>query len=107
MTYDEDQVIMVAVPSSYFGASCGLCGNFNEDTDDEAMVPNGIPGEGGEDWAESWRDPSCQEHCGDQETAQGTEGCGEFMWGSVNILGKGAEDPCENSAVGITPEQWL
>ncbi|XP_050843022.1 IgGFc-binding protein-like isoform X2 [Serinus canaria] len=76
VTYDEDQVIMVAVPSSYFGASCGLCGNFNEDTDDEAMVPNGIPGEGGEDWAESWRDPSCQEDCGDQETAQGIEGCG-------------------------------
>lgn len=80
---------MVAVPSSYFGASCGLCGNFNEDTDDEATVSNGIPGEGGEDWAESWRDPSCQEDCGDQETAQDTEGCGEFMGESARVLGKG------------------
>ncbi|XP_051638754.1 IgGFc-binding protein-like isoform X1 [Manacus candei] len=76
VTYDEDQVIMVAVPSSYFGATCGLCGNFNEDTEDEAMVPNGIPGEGDEGWAESWRDPSCQKDCGDQETPWDTEGCG-------------------------------
>ncbi|XP_061876209.1 IgGFc-binding protein-like isoform X2 [Colius striatus] len=73
VTYDEDWAIMVAVPSSYFGATCGLCGNFNEDTEDEATLPDGTQAASGEDWAESWRDPSCQDDCRDQ----GMAGCGE------------------------------
>ncbi|NXL40489.1 FCGBP protein, partial [Glaucidium brasilianum] len=63
---------MVAVPSSYFGATCGLCGNFNEDAEDELTLPDGAQAASVEDWAESWRDPSCQEDCGDQETLQDT-----------------------------------
>ncbi|NXE85715.1 FCGBP protein, partial [Cochlearius cochlearius] len=68
---------MVAVPSSYFGATCGLCGNFNEDAEDEVTFSNGTRASGVEEWAESWRDPSCQDDCGDQETP----GCGELRWG--------------------------
>ncbi|XP_068280828.1 IgGFc-binding protein-like isoform X2 [Nyctibius grandis] len=75
VTYDEDWAIMVAVPSSYFGATCGLCGNFNEDTEDEMTLPDGTQGAGVEDWAKSWRDPSCQDDCGDQEMLQDTAGC--------------------------------
>ncbi|NXK15349.1 FCGBP protein, partial [Herpetotheres cachinnans] len=73
---------MVAVPSSYFGATCGLCGNFNEDTEDEMTLSNGTQAASVEDWAESWRDPSCQDDCGDQETLQDKEGCGEPIWGA-------------------------
>ncbi|XP_071588839.1 IgGFc-binding protein-like isoform X2 [Heliangelus exortis] len=65
VTYDEEGAIMVAVPSSYFGATCGLCGNFNEDPEDEATLPDGTRATGAGDWAESWRDPSCQDGCGD------------------------------------------
>ncbi|NXG18444.1 FCGBP protein, partial [Grallaria varia] len=70
VTYDEDKVIMVAVPSSYFGATCGLCGNFNEDTEDEAMVPNGghrAPDE--TRLGDSWKVgdvPGCSAGCGDK-----------------------------------------
>ncbi|XP_074710546.1 IgGFc-binding protein-like [Strix uralensis] len=77
VTYDEDWAIMVAVPSSYFGATCGLCGNFNEDTEDEMTLPDGAQAASVEDWAESWRDPSCQEDCGDQETLQDAGGCAQ------------------------------
>ncbi|NXK18786.1 FCGBP protein, partial [Arenaria interpres] len=66
---------MVAIPSSYFGATCGLCGNFNEDTEDEATLPNGTRATTLEDWAKSWRDPSCQDDCGDQEDPAGCVAC--------------------------------
>ncbi|NWZ28376.1 FCGBP protein, partial [Asarcornis scutulata] len=72
---------MVAVPSSYFGATCGLCGNFNEDAEDEMKLADGTQAASVEDWAESWRDPSCQDDCGGQGTLQDTEGCGELGWG--------------------------
>uniref|UniRef100_A0A8D0F5M5 VWFD domain-containing protein n=1 Tax=Strix occidentalis caurina TaxID=311401 RepID=A0A8D0F5M5_STROC len=78
---------MVAVPSSYFGATCGLCGNFNEDTEDEMTLPDGAQAASVEDWAESWRDPSCQEDCGDQETLQDAGGCGELRWGVPKYFG--------------------
>uniref|UniRef100_A0A8B9FGJ5 VWFD domain-containing protein n=1 Tax=Amazona collaria TaxID=241587 RepID=A0A8B9FGJ5_9PSIT len=74
VTYDEDWAIMVAVPSSYFGATCGLCGNFNEDTEDEMALPDGTQAATMEVWAESWRDASCQDDCEGQEMLQDT--CG-------------------------------
>ncbi|KAM8985761.1 IgGFc-binding protein-like [Ara ararauna] len=72
VTYDEDWAIMVAVPSSYFGATCGLCGNFNEDTEDEMTLPDGTQAATMEVWAESWRDASCQDDCEGQEMLQDT-----------------------------------
>ncbi|XP_053908624.1 IgGFc-binding protein-like [Cuculus canorus] len=70
VTYDEDWAIMVAVPSSYFGATCGICGNFNEDTEDEMTLPGGTRAASVEEWVKSWRDPSCQEDCGDREDVE-------------------------------------
>lgn len=101
MTYDEDWAIMVAVPSSYFGGTCGLCGNFNEDSEDEVTLSDGAQASSVEDWAESWRDPSCQDDCEDQETLQETAGCGEFRWkGSLSILGEKEGDPRRDLATG-------
>lgn len=77
VTYDEDLAVMVAVPSSYFGATCGLCGNFNEDAEDEAAFANGTRAAGADAWAESWRDASCRDDCGAGEA----DGCGERGWG--------------------------
>ncbi|NWS50589.1 FCGBP protein, partial [Probosciger aterrimus] len=77
---------MVAVPSSYFGATCGLCGNFNEDPEDEMSLPDGTRAAAMEAWAESWRDASCQEACEGQEMLQDT--CGEFLRGSPSVGGE-------------------
>ncbi|NXN12265.1 FCGBP protein, partial [Indicator maculatus] len=55
----------LALPSSYFGATCGLCGNFNEDLEDEMKLPGGTPAPSLEEWVESWRDASCQEFWAD------------------------------------------
>ncbi|XP_065510651.1 IgGFc-binding protein-like isoform X2 [Caloenas nicobarica] len=63
VTRDSDRAVMVAVPSSYFGATCGLCGNFNEDAEDEMTRPDGTAAAGPQDWARSWRDPLCRDGC--------------------------------------------
>ncbi|KGL93318.1 IgGFc-binding protein, partial [Charadrius vociferus] len=63
VTYDEDWAIMVAVPSSYFGATCGLCGNFNEDSEDETMLSDGTRATS---LADSWKVgevPGCSAGC--------------------------------------------
>ncbi|KFW60843.1 IgGFc-binding protein, partial [Pygoscelis adeliae] len=69
VTYDEDWAIMVAVPSSYFGATCGLCGNFNEDTEDETTLSDGTQAASAVDeiqLADSWKVgdvPGCSAGC--------------------------------------------
>ncbi|NXJ13571.1 FCGBP protein, partial [Odontophorus gujanensis] len=63
---------MVAVPSSYFGSTCGLCGNFNEDGEDEMKRPDGTVAVDVADWAESWRDPSCLKDSGEEGALQDT-----------------------------------
>ncbi|XP_069738885.1 IgGFc-binding protein-like [Phaenicophaeus curvirostris] len=78
VTYDEDGALLVAVPSGYFGATCGLCGNFNEDTEDEMKLPEGSRTADVHDWIRSWRDPTCREDPGDQEKLEdlgATPGC--------------------------------
>ncbi|XP_065715815.1 IgGFc-binding protein-like isoform X3 [Patagioenas fasciata] len=75
VTRDADGAVMVAVPSSYFGATCGLCGNFNEDADDEMRRPDGSVAAGPEDWARSWRDPACGDGCDEREERGCDEKC--------------------------------
>lgn len=105
VTYDEDWAVMVAVPSSYFGATCGLCGNFNEDAEDEMKLADGTQAASVEDWAESWRDPSCQDDCGGQGTLQDTEGCGELGWGgSKAFLGRKKGNLCMVLVLGIAAQ---
>lgn len=96
VTYDEDLVVMVAVPSSYFGATCGLCGNFNEDAEDEAAFANGTQAAGADAWAESWRDASCRDDCGDGEA----DGCGEQGRGSGGGNLKHPEGPPRGGGSG-------
>ncbi|KAM4016701.1 IgGFc-binding protein-like isoform 2-T2 [Anomaloglossus baeobatrachus] len=70
-TFDWNWHAKVKIPSSYHNAVSGLCGNFNEDPNDEQKLPNGSLVNSTEDWASSWkvydRDPfcfhSCQGHC--------------------------------------------
>ncbi|KFU95253.1 IgGFc-binding protein, partial [Chaetura pelagica] len=63
VTHDEGWAIMVALPSSYFGATCGICGNFNEEPEDEGTRPDGARATSLE---ESWKVeelPSCSDGC--------------------------------------------
>ncbi|XP_034612359.1 IgGFc-binding protein-like [Trachemys scripta elegans] len=69
--YNKNWHLEITLPSSYYGAMCGLCGNFNQNPEDDMMSSNGIKVSAIMVWAASWkvqdRDPfcwhSCQENC--------------------------------------------
>ncbi|XP_041757989.2 IgGFc-binding protein-like [Coregonus clupeaformis] len=41
VTYDLVYHVMVTVPGNYRGKTCGLCGNFNDNKNDEFQLPDG------------------------------------------------------------------
>ncbi|XP_057206432.1 IgGFc-binding protein isoform X2 [Triplophysa rosa] len=53
--YDWDSEVYLQLPSSYYGAMCGLCGNFNGNSADELSDPAGNPLPSVSQWAKSWR----------------------------------------------------
>uniref|UniRef100_A0A8C0IRT1 VWFD domain-containing protein n=1 Tax=Chelonoidis abingdonii TaxID=106734 RepID=A0A8C0IRT1_CHEAB len=65
--YNSDWAVILTLPSSYFGSTCGLCGNFNGDSDDEETLSNGTKASSVLAWLDSWRvedsDPSCRDSC--------------------------------------------
>ncbi|XP_030399072.1 IgGFc-binding protein-like [Gopherus evgoodei] len=65
--YNSDWAVIVTLASSYFGSTCGLCGNFNGDSDDEETLSNGTKASSVLAWLDSWRvedsDPSCRDSC--------------------------------------------
>ncbi|KAH0631332.1 hypothetical protein JD844_005620 [Phrynosoma platyrhinos] len=67
VTHDRDRAIVVTLPSSYYGATCGLCGNFNGDTNDDMTSLNDVPASSLMDWINSWKvkdqDPACSDSC--------------------------------------------
>uniref|UniRef100_A0A8C0GEC3 VWFD domain-containing protein n=1 Tax=Chelonoidis abingdonii TaxID=106734 RepID=A0A8C0GEC3_CHEAB len=67
ITYDKNWHVVITLPSSYYGAMCGLCGNFNQNPDDDMMSSKGTSVSSIMDWADSWkvqdRDPLCWDYC--------------------------------------------
>ncbi|XP_069057214.1 IgGFc-binding protein-like [Pleurodeles waltl] len=67
VTYDWIWHCVLTVPSSYYGATCGLCGNFNQDAEDDMFDPNRNQVTDIIAWAGSWkvydRDPFCWDYC--------------------------------------------
>lgn len=77
VTYDGDWAMIATVPSSYFGSTCGLCGNFNGDVEDDAAYANDTRASSGGAWMGSWKvedgDPACEECQGLCELCQPTQ----------------------------------
>ncbi|XP_066465361.1 IgGFc-binding protein-like [Eleutherodactylus coqui] len=67
VTSDWNWQTTVTIPSSYYNATSGLCGNFNQDANDEQKSPNGTQITSTIDWAASWKvdspDQFCFDHC--------------------------------------------
>ncbi|CAM5124515.1 unnamed protein product [Natator depressus] len=69
ITYDKNWHVVITLPSSYYGATCGLCGNFNQNPEDDMTSSNGTRVSSIVGWAASWkvqdRDPFCWDYCQD------------------------------------------
>ncbi|KAH0631330.1 hypothetical protein JD844_005618, partial [Phrynosoma platyrhinos] len=67
VTYDWNWYLVITLPSSYYRATCGLCGNFNQNPEDDITFPNGTKASSIVSWASSWRvndrDPFCWDYC--------------------------------------------
>lgn len=62
VTYNWDAHVTVKVPTSYAGALCGLCGNFNEDPADDFALKSGGQAANALAFGNSWHEetrPGC------------------------------------------------
>ncbi|CAL8298008.1 unnamed protein product [Lota lota] len=69
VSYDWNTAVFVKVPSSYAGAMCGLCGNYNMDSKDDLVMKNGKQAASVEEMGKSWRvaeTPGCVDDCKDK-----------------------------------------
>ncbi|KAM3858157.1 IgGFc-binding protein-like [Diretmus argenteus] len=67
--YDWDQHLVITVPGSFSGRMCGLCGNFNNNEEDDLTTPTGSLVSNAEALGKSWRVPGvaddayCRDEC--------------------------------------------
>ncbi|KAM9852132.1 IgGFc-binding protein [Aulostomus maculatus] len=67
--YDWEHYLEVALSGSYAGKTCGLCGNFNGNPNDDFTTPSGSLADGAVAFGSSWRVPGlvkdalCRDDC--------------------------------------------
>eukprot|EP00061_Rhincodon_typus_P002348 g17286.t1 len=55
VTYEWAWHLGIEVPSSYYGNLCGMCGNFNGNSQDEMVSPNGTVFTTVQEWSQAWK----------------------------------------------------
>ena len=66
VSFNWESAVFVTLPSSYMGAVCGLCGNYNGKAEDELIPKNGDKPVSPVAFGSSWRVaeiPGCVEGC--------------------------------------------
>uniref|UniRef100_A0A3B4ULI5 VWFD domain-containing protein n=1 Tax=Seriola dumerili TaxID=41447 RepID=A0A3B4ULI5_SERDU len=67
--YDWEHYLVVTLSSSYAGKTCGLCGNFNGNPNDDFTTPSGTQADGAVAFGSSWKVPGlvkdalCRDDC--------------------------------------------
>ncbi|XP_072530588.1 alpha-tectorin-like [Salminus brasiliensis] len=68
VSYDGSWVVRITVPANYSGATCGLCGNFNGQKNDDFRIRSGALAPSAFQFGADWKvenDTSCSDGCGD------------------------------------------
>lgn len=63
VTYDGQHYASVSVPGSYINATCGLCGNYNKDPEDDILRSDGRVATSVPELGESWQVPHPERRC--------------------------------------------
>ena len=63
VTYDGRHYASVSVPGTYINSTCGLCGNYNKDPEDDTLRSDGRLATSVPDLGESWRVPHPERKC--------------------------------------------
>ncbi|XP_019127471.2 alpha-tectorin-like [Larimichthys crocea] len=67
VTYDGWSTVSISVPSNYSGHTCGLCGNFNGNQNDEFHTPSGMTVTTPNEFGTAWKvagNYTCSDGCG-------------------------------------------
>uniref|UniRef100_A0A673C073 VWFD domain-containing protein n=1 Tax=Sphaeramia orbicularis TaxID=375764 RepID=A0A673C073_9TELE len=69
VSYDGRSTVSITVPSNYryLGRTCGLCGNFNGNRNDDFMTPSGVVVTSPSEFGTAWKvvgNYSCSDGCG-------------------------------------------
>ncbi|NXK01259.1 FCGBP protein, partial [Corythaixoides concolor] len=73
--YDLLHHVTVTVPQSYQGHLCGLCGNYNGQSDDDFLLPHGQQAPDTTVFGSAWKTPdvSCRDECSKDDCPVCTE----------------------------------
>ncbi|NXG08040.1 TECTA protein, partial [Sakesphorus luctuosus] len=63
VTYDGEHYASISVPGLYINATCGLCGNYNKDPEDDALRSDGRMAMSVPELGESWQVPHPERKC--------------------------------------------
>lgn len=73
VSYDGFSVVLITVPGNYSGATCGLCGNFNGDSNDDFRLQSGLVTFSASEFGADWKvgnDTTCNDGYGDVPLCQ-------------------------------------
>ncbi|XP_069394027.1 IgGFc-binding protein isoform X1 [Paralichthys olivaceus] len=114
VSYDWEHQLVVTLSGSYAGKTCGLCGNFNGNPNDDFTTPSGSQATGAVAFGSSWKVPGLVKNavCRD-ECVGGCERCehslikiwqGDLFCGLITLIVNGPFSKCH--AV-IDPQAYL
>ncbi|XP_070690944.1 IgGFc-binding protein [Pempheris klunzingeri] len=69
VSYDWEHYLIITLSGSYAGKTCGLCGNFNGNPNDDFITPSGTQAGGAVAFGSSWKVPGlvkdalCRDDC--------------------------------------------
>ncbi|KAM9299513.1 IgGFc-binding protein-like [Gastrophryne carolinensis] len=61
--YDLVNLVHITVPDAYQSAVCGLCGNFNGQSNDDFRLPSGELSSSAEEFGEAWNSDDIEKPC--------------------------------------------
>lgn len=68
VTYDGSWVLQIGVPGNYSRSTCGLCGNFNGNSNDDFLMRSGMLASSASEFGADWKvgnDTTCNNGGGD------------------------------------------
>ncbi|XP_032004720.1 zonadhesin-like [Hylobates moloch] len=54
--FDGNRLLEIEIPTTYYGKVCGMCGNFNDEEEDELMMPSDELAHSDSEFVNSWKD---------------------------------------------------
>ncbi|KAM4703005.1 IgGFc-binding protein-like [Rhinophrynus dorsalis] len=112
VTYNYDYQVAITIPSSYYGTTGGLCGNFNQNSNDEKMTIDNHALISVTEWAKSWKvnekDSFCFDVCEGNCLICDDKQIKHYSWDdSCGLLNKTDNGPFRECYPKISPEAFI